>query len=75
MRVNKIYARIFRYVRADQQLNQRQLARRLNVNQSTICRIEKGLQVPRHALFSRLQSLTDLSLKELTVRSRSVTPG
>ncbi|CAN0457064.1 unnamed protein product [Ectocarpus fasciculatus] len=75
MRTNKIYARIFRYVRADQQLNQRQLARRLNVNQSTICRIEKGLQLPRQALFSRLQSLTELSIKELTARSRSITSG
>lgn len=73
MRTNKIYARIFRYVRADKQLNQRQLARRLQVNQSTICRIENGLQIPRHALFSKLQSLTDLSLKELTTRSRSIT--
>ncbi len=73
MRTNKIYARIFRYVRADKQLNQRQLARRLQVNQSTICRIENGLQIPRHGLFSKLQSLTDLSLKELTTRSRSIT--
>ncbi|MEQ8711429.1 MAG: helix-turn-helix domain-containing protein [Cyclobacteriaceae bacterium] len=73
MRTNKIYARIFRYVRADKQLNQRQLARRLQVNQSTICRIENGLQIPRHVLFSKLQSLTDLSLKELTTRSRSIT--
>lgn len=71
MRSYRASARIFKYVRVMMKLRQKQLARHLRVTQSSISKIETGRLLPGLNTWERLESLTQMSLRELALRSRS----
>lgn len=56
---------LFLYCRHQKNLSQRAIATLLRVNQSTICRIECGVIVPRQRTVRKLEKLMQVSVKEL----------
>ena len=65
MYMNSVTSRLFKYVRDKKMLNQKQLAVKLGINQSTVSRIENRLQTPRYGLIKKLSILTGISTQEL----------
>ncbi len=63
--MNRISSKLFKHVRDKENLNQKQLADALYVNQSTISRIEARLRAPSHLLLRKLSAFTGKSIKEL----------
>ena len=56
---------IFLCCRLQKKLTQRAMAKRLRLNQSSVCRIEKGVIHPRKPLIRRLERFMELSLKDI----------
>jgi len=62
---NKNIARIFIFCRESLDISQRKMALLLEVNQSTISRIEKGEFFPTRSLIRKLESKMNLDLRQL----------
>jgi transcriptional regulator with XRE-family HTH domain len=58
-------AKLFLYVRENVGLSQNQFARKLNVNQSTISRVEANKREPGYGLLKKIYSFSGKNLKEL----------
>ena len=58
-------AALFLYCRHQKKLSQRAIASLLRVNQSTVCRIECGVIVPRKRTVAKLERLMQVPLEEL----------
>ena len=58
-------AALFLYCRQQKKLSQRAMASLLQVNQSTICRIECSVIVPRQRTVKKLEKLMQVAVKEL----------
>ena len=67
-----VSSRIFVHVRQERNLSQAAFARRLEVHQSTISKIEKGIHRPRPKLTKRLEQLTQKKLQDLIRLVREV---
>lgn len=60
-----ISSKLFLYVRTQRNLSQAGMAIRLNVNQSTISKIEKGMHRPRAKLTQKLEVVAQKKLQDL----------
>ena len=69
--MNTITSKLFKHVRDIKCINQRQLAKVLQVNQSTISRIENKLRAPGYILLRRLSRFTGKSIKVLIEEIRN----
>ncbi len=67
-----VSARVYRYVREYRKLSQQQLANKLQVNQSTVSKVEQGRHFPSAIVLSRLEQLMNTSMKKLVRLSRKV---
>lgn len=56
---------VFRYVRLCRNLSQRKFALLLGVHQSTVCRVEKGIQFPWRRTVKRLEKLIGRPLSDI----------
>ncbi|MBL0765844.1 helix-turn-helix domain-containing protein [Marivirga atlantica] len=70
MKAKETSARVFQFVRQYRKISQKQLAIKLNVNQSTISKIEKGLHFPSAMVLKRLEQYTNKSMSDLMTLSR-----
>ncbi|WP_407660331.1 helix-turn-helix domain-containing protein [Marivirga arenosa] len=70
MKTKEISARVFRFVRKYHKISQQQLAIKLNVNQSTISKVEHGIHLPSAQLLKRLEQFMNSSMRELVRLSR-----
>ena len=70
MNAKMVVARVFLYVRKLRRMSQDQLAAKLNVNESTIYKLEKGTEMPSIWVLQRLERLTNSSIKDLVAASR-----
>lgn len=57
--------------RLEYDLEQQELAGRLNVNKSFICRIEKGQQIPSVKMLNKIADILHCSIDELLGRKAS----
>ena len=69
---NKVIARIFRFARKQLEMNQREFAKQLGVAQSTLSRIENGVDFPQEAILRKLELITQHSVKDMVRLSRDV---
>ncbi|MFA0963557.1 helix-turn-helix transcriptional regulator [Roseivirga sp. BDSF3-8] len=67
------YPSLFKYARQSMGLNQREMAERLRVHQSTISKIESGRHCPHRGTMMGLARLTGLSVQVLKERAASHT--
>lgn len=66
MKIKKnLMGRSFRYVRYRLKLTQQDLALQLQVNQSTISKIENGSHLPRPRLLQKLERLSQLRISDI----------
>ncbi|WP_369592736.1 helix-turn-helix domain-containing protein [Marivirga arenosa] len=70
MKTKEISARVFRFVRKYHKFSQQQLAIKLNVNQSTISKVEHGIHLPSAQLLKCLEQFMNSSMRELVRLSR-----
>ncbi|WP_109831929.1 helix-turn-helix domain-containing protein [Reichenbachiella versicolor] len=70
MTTNQASARIFRYVRNFRKLNQKQLAVKLRVNQSTISKVEQAKHFPSPIVLKRLEEYMNTSFADLARLAR-----
>ncbi|WP_367892454.1 helix-turn-helix domain-containing protein [Marivirga harenae] len=61
---------MFHFVRKYRKLSQQQLAIKLNVNQSTISKVELGIHFPSALLLRRMEQFMNSSIRELAILSR-----
>ena len=57
--------------RLEYDLEQQELAKRVNVTKSFICQIEKGIQVPSVKMLSKIEDVLHCSIDELLGRKAS----
>lgn len=69
---NKVIARIFRFARKQLEMNQRELAKQLGVAQSTLSRIENGVDFPQETILRKLELITQHTVKDMVRLSRDV---
>jgi ribosome-binding protein aMBF1 (putative translation factor) len=67
------YPTLFKYARQSLGLNQKEMAERLLVNQSTVSKIESGRHCPHRGTLLRMVRLTGLSMEVLTDRATTQT--
>ncbi len=67
---NRVIARIFKYVRLQQNMTQMQFARQLGIHQSTLSRIENGREYPIDSTVRNLEVIAGMKLLDLVRESR-----
>ncbi|WP_109829838.1 helix-turn-helix transcriptional regulator [Reichenbachiella versicolor] len=70
MDINEICARVFLYSRKYLKLNQKQFAKELRVNQTTISKVERAIHFPNAITLQRLEAIMGKSVRELARLSR-----
>lgn len=69
-RTNSITARVFKYARGQVSKNQRQFAEDLEISQSALSRLERGVHFPQDQVIRRLE-VTSLSMRQMIRCSRN----
>ena len=70
-RTNNITARVFKYARGQVSKNQRQFSKDLEISQSALSRLERGVHFPQDQVIRKLEEVTSLSMRQMIRRSRS----
>ncbi len=71
-RTNNITARVFKYARELLSKNQRQFAEDLEISQSALSRLERGVHFPQDQVIQKLEEVTSLGSSNKSVEELGI---